>query len=326
MTRFFFGPASGLPLALYRIAFGVLGVLYTLQLVRYFKDYYGHQGVLRPATVLALGSAGHPQILPAWLPDGALWLALAALAGASAALACGYRTRMAAIAVFVLLSSFYFRNVLVACGAERILRFCAFWLLFLPADLPLSVDRYLAVRRGDRVPTTIAPWPQRMIAIQIAVVYLTTFFTKTQGETWISGTAVYYAQHYVLASNKATALPLLDLTMVNIATYATLAAELALGTLVWFRGTRLPVLAGGIALHAGIAWNLGLWYFSAVMIGSYLCFLDRADLARLRRLARRALPRCLEKHHRHGGGGVEGLGPAGHRDGDGLVGQGQGVP
>ncbi len=287
MTRYFFGPASPLPLAVFRIAFGGICFLYALQLCGYFLAFYGHGGVVSPETLLALGSTGHLQLLPAWLPDWALWVALAALAAASVALAAGYHTRAAAIAVFVLISSFYFRNILVACGAERIMRFCAFWLLFLPADLPLSVDRHLKARRGE-IPASleIAPWVQRMIAIQIAVVYLTTFLTKTQGETWVSGTAVYFAQHHVLASNRETAIPLPDLLSVNLATYFTLAVELALGTLTWFPQTRLLVLAGGILLHAGIAWNLGLWFFSATMIATYVCFLDERDLARIAAAAR----------------------------------------
>ena len=37
-----------------------------------------------------------------------------------------------------------------------------------------------------------SPWAQRMIQIQLSILYFTAFCLKVQGEPWLSGTALSY--------------------------------------------------------------------------------------------------------------------------------------
>jgi hypothetical protein len=47
----------------------------------------------------------------------------------------------------------------------------------------------------------------------------------------------------------------------------------ALTLLVWFRQTKPVALSLGVAMHAAIAVIMKFYFFSALMIVSYLCFL-----------------------------------------------------
>ena len=75
--------------------------------------------------------------------------------------------------------------------------------------------------------------------------------------------------------------PLMDadhLWLVNIATYGTLAVELALAFLVWVPRLRLYCLAAGVLMHLGIEYGMNIPLFSALMIAGYFPFLTQRDL------------------------------------------------
>ncbi len=278
-NRFWFGGASPVPLALFRSAFGLVVLLYALQITGPFLDYFGNAGIVSPG--LLHEAIGGPvlQLLPPALSDRTLMLALAGLWVAAGALTVGFKTRAAAIAVFLLVASLCHRNLLLLSSAETLMRVTAFAMMFLPRDLPFSVDWAIRKARGEVAwpPKAVVPAVQRIIAVQVAVVYLTTLGIKLQGHDWIDGTAAYYANRLLAFRNPYFPLPLDDMALVNLATYATLISEFCVATLAWFPQTRIAALSLGLVLHLAIAWNMHLWFFSAVMVASYLCFMDGAD-------------------------------------------------
>ena len=66
-----------------------------------------------------------------------------------------------------------------------------------------------------------------------------------------------------------------------ILSWLTILFELAFAVLVWFKKTKIPMLVMGIVFHFFIWIVLSLPDFAAVMIVSYIIFLDDADLMRL---------------------------------------------
>ena len=86
----------------------------------------------------------------------------------------------------------------------------------------------------------------------------------------------------------------------NLATYGTLAMELALGVLVWNRRARPWVLAMGFAMHVSIAYSIRVGFFSLAMFTLYLAFVPpgwaETQLLRLRdrMAASERLPRRLK--------------------------------
>jgi predicted DCC family thiol-disulfide oxidoreductase YuxK len=137
--------------------------------------------------------------------------------------------------------------------------------------------------RGEEEETAplVLPWAQRLAQLQISTLYLISVLNKWPGESWRNGTAVYWALS--IPDLKRFPVPLLNgdhMWLINIATYGTLAAELALAFLVWVPRLRLYVLAAGVLMHLGIEYSMNIPLFSALMIAGYVPFLTQTDLDR----------------------------------------------
>src|SRR6516164_5819746 len=84
--------------------------------------------------------------------------------------------------VFLCLTSIQQRNLYITHGGDTFLRLAGFFLIFAPAGAALSLDRLIGMWRGkDSGVRPRSPWAQRMIQIQLALVYLTTFLVKIKG-------------------------------------------------------------------------------------------------------------------------------------------------
>ena len=288
---FLFRPISPAPVALYRIAFGAIVLLDLLFLLPDVFRFYGEQGVLPPAEAAPYVRQS-PLNVFAWLPSrpGALvaFFIFAMLAAAS--LCAGFLTRWSAVAVWVCLLSLHYRNPFVIHDGDGLLRVCSFCLIFSAAGRALSVDRWLRVRRGAEPPgdpAPAAPWAQRLIQIQIAVVYLATVYWKLHGHTWVYGTAVYYATRVQELQRFPVPYLFDHLWTIKLLTWGALAVEVAMGTLVWLRDLRYPVLLAGLALHLGLEYSMNIQLFQWVILSAYILFVEPEDVSRVARWVRR---------------------------------------
>jgi hypothetical protein len=71
------------------------------------------------------------------------------------------------------------------------------------------------------------------------------------------------------------------LLLVNLATWGTLALELALGVLVWNRRLRPWVLAAGVIMHMMIMITIAMAFFSLAMFVLYLAWISPDTVERL---------------------------------------------
>jgi hypothetical protein len=155
------------------------------------------------------------------------------------------------------------------------------WVLFDPTGMA-PVDRLVRIWRGKETAAIEprAPWAQRMIQIQTALTYFTTAYWKTLGSDWIDGTAL----HYVFRLDDFRRFPLPSfvrtLAFEKLATWGTLALEFALGTLVWIRELRYPILLAGLALHLSLEYSMNVPLFQWVILSTYVTFIYPEDLAR----------------------------------------------
>ena len=103
--------------------------------------------------------------------------------GCALLLTVGLWTRVMSVAVFLCLNSIDQRNLLILHGGDTFLRCAGFFLMFAPAGAAFSLDRLIAIRRGKQGPQIKprAPWAQRMIQIELSLLYLTSFFWKLKG-------------------------------------------------------------------------------------------------------------------------------------------------
>ncbi len=294
---FWFAPASPLPMAVFRILFGLLVLGNGLLLAPDWLILFGENGIISAETARTSLGTGPRVNLFAWLPAGDGWtfLVFGAYMGAGLALTLGLFTRSSAAVLLACILSLHARNPYILNSADVIMRIAAFILIFSPAGAALSLDRRLRVARGEVTGplAPVAPWAQRLLQVQIATVYLATALVKSDGATWVDGTAIYYGLH--VEGMARFPVPFLPdhLWAIQLATWATLALEFALGTLVWVRELRYPLLALGVLLHAGIGWAFTIPLFGLLMVFTYVVFVDADDLARGLAWARAAAGRRI---------------------------------
>lgn len=266
--RFWFTEEEAYPLGLVRIAFGLLITTWTLSLLPDLTDLLGTRGVM-PAQNVEPFQWG---LFGWWPSDQALVIGWAVLLVSGVALTAGWYSRVAAIIVFVLVVSFQHRNPHVFNSGDNLIRVEALILAISPCGAALSLDRLRSV--GRFWSAEIRPhWPLRLMQVQLSLIYLSTVLVKLRGDTWPEGTATSYALRLrdmaILPVPQAisTSPPLM-----NVATWGTLATELAIGILVWIPRLRPWVLAAGVALHLSIMATLSVGFFSPAMFVLYLAF------------------------------------------------------
>ena len=282
-NEFFFEPQSPVPIAIFRILLGLVVVIDAALLRSDWLTWYGPRGLVTLATTQQIESGFRIDVF-AYLPETAFWTnaIFYALIAAAILLIAGLFTRASSIAVFVLVASIHQRNVFILNSGDTLLRASAFFLMFAPAGAALSIDRLRRIWRGEEGVEIRprAPWAQRMIQIELSLLYLMTFWNKSQGPSWVDGTALYYVYH--LDQFRRFPVPdiLQGLAIIKLETWFTLAAEFALGALVWIRELRYPVLLLGVALHLSLEYSMNVPMFQWTALAVYVTFVDAADLAR----------------------------------------------
>jgi hypothetical protein len=283
-NQFFFAPQSPVSISLYRILFGLLIIADLLLLRPDWLAWYGTQGwvsintmhTMEPGVRLNLFT-----LIPqsnAWI-EALFWVFLAS----AALLTIGFLTRVNSVIVFLCLTSIHQRDLYILHPGDALLRVTGFFLMFAPAGAALSIDRLVRIRRGKegREIRPRSPWAQRMIQIEVALLYVVGFWWKSMGTDWADGTAL----HYVLHLDEFRRFPLPSWfqgpLMVKLGTWFTLVLEFSLGVLVWFKELRYSVLLLGILFHLFLEYALNIQLFQWIILATYVTFVDPSDWARI---------------------------------------------
>lgn len=275
-NRFWFAPQSTAPVEVIRIVFGVLATAWMLSLVPVLDPFFGADGVITARQL----PAGGWTLFTLTLGTPFVWVMWVAGLLAAVALTVGFRTRVAALVVFVVMMSVTRSAPLAFNAGDALLRILAFYVLLMPAGSAVSVDRWRADRANVWSFPRRAPWALRLAQIQLSVIYISTVWEKAGGAHWRDGTAVSYAVRIGEVSRVPVPSFVTDsLLLTQLATYGTLAGELAVGVLVWNRTARPYVLAIGVLLHLSIELTLAVGFFSMAIVTLYLAFLppERAE-------------------------------------------------
>lgn len=305
-NRFFFAPQSPVPIALFRVLYGLLVIADLLLLRPDWLTWYGSHAWVSRSTMHAMESGTRINLF-AILPPGDIWVGalFSVFLGSAVLLTFGLLTRASSIGVFLCLVSIQQRNLFILNPGDGFLRVAGFFLMFAPAGAALSIDRLIRIRTGREGPEIPPkpPWAQRMIQFEMAILYFSTFWWKSLGAEWVNGTALFYVYH--LDEFRRFPLPAWVMlpAMVRLGTWVTLAVEFSLGTLVWFKELRYWVLSLGVVLHLVLEYSLNIPLFQWVILSSYVLFIDPADLARfggwvsgrIAKPAWHAVPRVLQR-------------------------------
>jgi hypothetical protein len=294
-NRFWFRPVETSTVALFRVAFGLLALGYTLSLAPVLFAFYSDDGIL-PAQPTYSGTLAWG-MLGFFPSDAAVLLFYFLLLVGSIALLVGLRARLAALVVFVCLISFGRRDPWVLNSGDLLVQVLAFYMLFMPSGAAFSVDRWLGEPRRFWEFPARAIWPLRLVQVQVSILYLAAVWAKVRGVTWNDGTAVSYAFRIDdVARFPVPGFVTDSLVLANLLTYGTLAVELSIGILVWNRVLRPWVLLLGIGLHLGIDYAVRVGFFSYAVLVAYIAFVPPEAarsfiLATRDRVARITLPR-----------------------------------
>ena len=297
-NTFFFRPTSPVPLGLFRLVYGLVAFAYGALLFPERYTWFSNKGVLTGAEAAAynggvsvFGIFVH-QFSLLMLPGMDRWLTVffAAYLLAAFSLIVGFWSRTSAALVYLGIAALHARNAPIHHSGDTVVIIMAAYLVLSPCGAACSVDRLIRIFRGreDDTPPQVIAWAQRLMQLQITVLYFCAAMSKATGGEWMDGTAVYYPMHLP----ESVRFPIWgqdNIYVVNVITWATVAIEMALGTVVWVPRLRLYVLGLGVALHFGIEYSMNIPLFSAIMIVSYINFLTIADLQHFLTWAKRPL-------------------------------------
>ncbi len=283
-NRFWFAPISPTPIALFRILFGFLVILHGILLAPDLLLWYGEGSAVSSETALQMFAKPHVNLF-ALLPPGNEFIFAFFIFSMLAALALtlGLWTRGSTVIVLLWLLSVYSRGWMVTNAADIFLHIAAFYLIFSPAGEALSLDRLWRILRGQESgpPAPRAPWAQRMIQVQLAMVYFSSFLWKNQSSQWADGTAVYYISR--LEAFRRFPVPYLfeHLWTVQLLTWGSVVLDFLLATFIWIIEFRYTLLAAGILYHLFMDYSINVQLLQAPFLAAYATFVEPEHLSRL---------------------------------------------
>lgn len=193
----------------------------------------------------------------------------------------GLWTRLSTILLALGTMSIHIRNGYIIHGGDTVMRIMLMYLALSPCGKACSVDRLIGLWKG-KIPKEVprvSLWSQRLIAFNVALVYFTTFWHKMGGTLWRNGTATWYPARLHEFDRFPVPQFMNDPPMIYVTTYGTLAVELALGTLVFYKPLRKYVLLGGLLLHASIEYTMNIPLFAFVICSCYLAFYEGDEVS-----------------------------------------------
>ena len=210
----------------------------------------------------------------------AQWLLLGLLAMFAVGLLIGYRTRLCAVATWLLLLSLDSRNPMILNSGDVLLRCMLFWSLFLPLGACFSVDRALRPKSSAPIPQTVFSAASVALLLQLGMMYFFSALFKTHS-AWLSDkSAVYYALNcdaYVTGLGiRLREFP----RLMEFLTVSTYFLELVGPLIVFFpfftSSIRMGTVLAFWGLHAGLAATMTIGLFPAICIVAWLVYLPPA--------------------------------------------------
>jgi len=276
-SAFWFGEADCRPLEIVRIGIGVICAWqYGWLPQQDVLTLYGSNGLLLPEMI---ESPTHPTTFTALYflrEDGQVLVFIYGFAALSLAFAAGCLTRWIKWPLCIAFLSIFNRNELIVYGVDQVTLLLLVFLCLAPIGARWSFDSWWHNRLGGTATASQANWRasavQRLIQVQMAIIFFSTGMDKLNGPAWRSGDAAWIA----LTDNEVALFPLAIASqhywLVRLSSWITLLLEVLYPFLIWSRHSRLPMLSLAIGLHLAIALVFGMYHFSAVMICGHLAF------------------------------------------------------
>ena len=248
-NEFFFEPQSPTPICLFRVLYGLLALANFILLRPDWLTWFGTRGIYTLDTMRKFEPGTRINLfvfLPNDLCDPGILLVRRNFGRLCHGRVC--RREPAAWLCFSASRHIDQRALFAMHSGDTLLRVTGFWVMFAPAGAAFSVDRLMRLWKGKEglEIRPRAPWAQRMIQFQVAILYLDNLLVEDPGSdldqrhgAFITSTTWINSSGFPLPSF------LQDPVLIKLETWFTLAIEFALGVLIWFKELRYPLLAAG---------------------------------------------------------------------------------
>ncbi|MDX2064296.1 MAG: HTTM domain-containing protein [Fimbriimonadaceae bacterium] len=278
-------------LGLFRIAFGSIATLNLLMILSQWTDWLTERGFF-PAWMIDFYVGRQAQFAGREVPrvnvflinlDPGPTLALLLIyLAVSILFTIGRWTKPVSILFAILTVSFQHRTSMILHGGDTVLRVYALYAALSPCGAACSLDRLVALGRGQEglVPPRMPLWTQSLISFNVTLIYFTTVWIKWGGSMWRDGVATYYPNR--LGEFERFPVPpfLIEFPMVRVTTYATLLTEFAFVSFVYYRPFRNYAIAAGLLMHSYIEYSMNIPIFAFLMMSGYLSFYDGEEFQR----------------------------------------------
>jgi hypothetical protein len=206
----------------------------------------------------------------------------------------GFQTRVTSVLFFIFTFSLYARNEIVLDGGDNLLILVAFFLMFVDVS-----GKYIPGRADEAPPqnpyiSVVHNLGIGAIILQICILYFTSAWAKMMGHMWQDGTAIYY----ILRSSEFNLSPLTDALVRNdvletLLTYGTILLQIGFPFVIWHRTLKYPWILGAFSFHVGIAYFMGLVWFSLTMLSCEFILIGDQAYVKAGRYLRPRIDRAL---------------------------------
>jgi hypothetical protein len=275
LDRFLFASCEPAVCSVLRILVGLLLCIYTYVWWLDGAYWFSDSGVLR-ATTASRQLNGEFKSLLIFLPQSPEMVrgGLMLLGVQSVLMLLGVGSRFQAACIFVLLTSFQHRNVLIVDGQDIVIRWFVFMMIFMPLDHRWSLLNWM---RGIKsTATSASAWALRLFQVEMTAIYFSSAFMKVAGETWRDGTALYYVARADDAFGRFYLPDWLFETVwiVKLCTWTVLAVEIFLPLGLWLPRLRPVAVVLAIGLHLAIEYSMNLFLFQWIMLAGLVSFVN----------------------------------------------------
>jgi hypothetical protein len=266
-------------LAIFRILFSAFWLVIWLSWLPHVSLYFSRNGMYFPAFPDPGKNVSGFQTLVGWITRspsiGQAWLLYGIGAALLSFIMVGFFTRLALIAFFLVLNYHYYVYLhMHGTSFDRLLLLVLILMILSPCGAVLSLDAHIA-RRKSSSKTIYNLWTQRMICVQIAIIYLATGIHKIITPAWTSGKDLAAAFYGDYATHAGFWIAKMNIPhgVYNLLTVLIIFFELSLSFLLFSRRWQNWAFVFGSIFH--ILNCIFLWIPQfLVVICCYILFLD----------------------------------------------------
>ncbi len=271
-------------LALFRILFGVFWLVIWMSWLPYVSLYFSREGMYFPAFPDPGTHVTGFQTMIGWIVSSPSVSQAWVLYGVGIALllcvVLGFFTRASLVGFFLVLNYHYYAYLhMHGTSYDRLLFLILILMILSPCGAVLSIDEIIARKKSSQT-KIYSLWTQRMICVQVAIIYLATGIHKVLTPAWTSGNDIAAAFHGDYATSAGFMISKMGIPhgVYTLLTVFIIVFELSAGFLLFNRRWQKWAFLIGSVFH--ILNCIFLWIPQfLVMICSYVLFIEPQKVA-----------------------------------------------